>query len=380
MSNNLNGACCGTPGQAVQPHPARKAMKKILAFTPAALLLSQLVAPAAGAAGDFTSYEECLMETMKTAADSMTVSQVKQACGPYRMPERTAEALPVEETSAPDILPTEELPAVTRRVTYESKNQGNLFTIIPHRPNYLLLASYNDNLSGEGLQLEDSELDYTEVKFQLSFKAPLTRDLFGYENGRLYAAYTMKSLWQAYNNDISSPFRETNHEPEIFVALKSDREFFGINNPYILAGVSHQSNGRGGDRSRSWNRLYLDFIFERGDFALSIKPWYRLPEESKSFLGDPGGDDNPDISSYMGYGELTAGWSKYGHTVSIMLRNNLRHDHNRGAVELGWSFPLGDEIPLKGYLQYFNGYGESLIDYNTSVNRIGLGVLLTDWL
>jgi len=359
-------------------------MKKILAFTPAALLLAHLAATATWAAGDFTSYEECLVETMKTAADSMTVSQVKQSCGPYLMPELATKAsneeAPEEKAPALDAEQMEELPVVTRRVTYESQNQGNIFNIIPHRPNYLLLASYNDNLSGEGLELTDSQLDHTEVKFQLSFKVPLTKNLFGYENGRIFAAYTMKSFWQAYNGGISSPFRETNHEPEIFVSLKSDRNIFGLNNPYILAGLSHQSNGRSGDRSRSWNRVYLDFIFQRGDFALSIKPWYRLPEGSKSYLGDPGGDDNPDISAYMGYGELTGGWSKYGHTLSVMLRNNLRSSHNRGAVEFGWSFPLGDEMPLKGYIQYFNGYGESLIDYNQSVNRIGLGVLLTDWL
>lgn len=377
MSNNPGRACCGRPHHPL-PLPAQRAVQKILACAPAALLLSHLAAPGTCAAGDFISYEECLAETLKTAADSMTASQVRQACSTYLPPAVPAEA-PAVSAAAPDA-GQEELSALGRRVNYESKNQGNRFTIIPHKPNYILLASYNDHLSGEGLQLDDSELDHTEVKFQLSFKVPLTKDLFGYEKGRLFAAYTMKSLWQAYNDDISSPFRETNHEPELFISLHNDWEMFGVNNPYILAGFSHQSNGRGGDRSRSWNRLYLDFIFERGDFLLSIKPWYRLPEESKSFLGDPDGDDNPDISSYMGYGELTGAWSKDGHTLSVMLRNNLRNNHNRGAVELGWSFPLGDGLPLKGYLQYFNGYGESLIDYNTSVNRIGVGVLLTDWL
>jgi phospholipase A1 len=61
-----------------------------------------------------------------------------------------------------------------------------------------------------------------------------------------------------------------------------------------------------------------------------------------------------------------------------MSRNNLESGFSRGAVELGWSFPLGGYPYMKGYAQYFYGYGESLIDYDRITNRIGLGVSLTD--
>jgi phospholipase A1 len=63
-----------------------------------------------------------------------------------------------------------------------------------------------------------------------------------------------------------------------------------------------------------------------------------------------------------------------------MLRNNIESGFSRGAVELAWSFPFLSYRHLKGYLQYYNGYGESLIDYNQHSNSIGVGISITDGL
>jgi phospholipase A1 len=60
-----------------------------------------------------------------------------------------------------------------------------------------------------------------------------------------------------------------------------------------------------------------------------------------------------------------------------MVRNNFHIDDNHGALELEWAFPLLDRV--SGYIQYFLGYGESLLDYNYKTNRIGIGFILKDW-
>jgi phospholipase A1 len=106
---------------------------------------------------------------------------------------------------------------------------------------------------------------------------------------------------------------------------------------------------------------------------MSIKPWIRISEDYDD-------DDNPDITDYLGHGEFYASYKWRQNVFSLMSRNNLESGFSKGAVELSWSFPLPKWPYLKGYVHYFNGYGESLIDYNQHVNSIGIGLSLTDWL
>jgi len=35
---------------------------------------------------------------------------------------------------------------------------------------------------------------------------------------------------------------------------------------------------------------------------------------------------------------------------------------------------------VKGYVQVFSGYGQSLIDYNRYTNGVGIGFALSDWI
>jgi phospholipase A1 len=56
----------------------------------------------------------------------------------------------------------------------------------------------------------------------------------------------------------------------------------------------------------------------------------------------------------------------------MLARRNFGKKH--GAVQLGWAFPVRDN--LKGYTQFFSGYGQSLIDYNYSQMSLGAGFLI----
>jgi phospholipase A1 len=285
-------------------------------------------------------------------------------------------AAPAAAAAVPPAQPTHpaasRVSALSRMWQLDDESRRHRFAIMPYRQNYLLPYTYNFNQEKQTYELANpgTEIDDAEAKFQLSLKMKLWEDILGTDMD-LWAAYTQVSFWQVYNTEFSSPFRETNYEPEILLNYRTNTDLFGLlRNRFIQVGLNHQSNGRGKPLSRSWNRFVANFGFERGDFNLVLKTWARIPEgESR--------DDNPDITSYLGYGEIWAGTIWRDYHLALMFRNNLRFDENRSALQLEVSFPLIEH--LNGYVQYFAGYGESLIDYNHFANRIGVGVMVKDW-
>ena len=213
-------------------------------------------------------------------------------------------------------------------------------------------------------------LDSNELKFQLSFKTKVVENLFG-NNGDIWAGYTQSSRWQAYNSENSRPFRETNYEPEVMAVFRNGYSIGGWRGRMTAIGVNHQSNGRADPLSRSWNRVILNIGLDRENWALTLRPWYRIPESRSE-------DNNPDIEDYMGRGDATLVWNHKGHEVALMARHSLRGgDRAHGALQLDYGFPISNL--LRGHVQVFDGYGESLIDYNHKATYIGVGVSLLEW-
>lgn len=217
---------------------------------------------------------------------------------------------------------------------------------------------------------EDQNLTSTEAKFQLSLKTKAVENILG-DNGDLWLGYTQSSRWQVYNSEESRPFRETNYEPEASLIFRTNYDLLGLNWRMLGLTINHQSNGRSDPLSRSWNRVMLNLGFEKDNFALMVRPWYRFEEKRED-------DNNPEIKNYIGRGDMTAFYRYKEHDFSLMLRHTLKGgDDNRGAVQFDWSFPISGR--LRGQFQLFDGYGESLIDYNHRATYVGLGVSLMNW-
>lgn len=337
-------------------------MKRLASITP--WLAAALVAWPGATMADGDREEDlrlCLVEALEAADDADTVGMLREKCQVKVAGQELA------KVTVPN------LRLIERRVQLEKEASANRFAIIQHKGSYILPLSYNSDPNDAPFADagDDIELDNVETKFQFSIKAQLFDDILR-DRGRLFFGYTNQSYWQILNTDNSGPFRETNHEPEVFVDMDHDFHWGGWHVPLIRAGLVHQSNGRSEPLSRSWNRLYAQVFLEKENWAISFKPWVRVN-------GDSAETDNPDIDDYMGNFELGIFRQGKQNSASLRLRNNLRSE-NRGSVELNWARPLPFDRKVHIILQYFNGYGESLIDYNVKTERFGIGLQLSDFL
>jgi len=245
------------------------------------------------------------------------------------------------------------------------------FGLKPHYPNYLLpygyaTKEYTSYTPSDNYRNIESEL-------QVSLKIEALYDFFGWDE-TLSLAYSHRSFWQAYTE--SSPFRETNYNPEVFLTfpLSFEQELPSLR--AVSFGIGHLSNGQGniekanipGDsiylqnRSRSINYVYGVASFQHGSLLTDLTLW--LPNRHNGDL-----EDNPKIMDYVGYGNIKFRYFYQKNLFTLMSRFNV--ETKKGALEFTYSYPIADDVYF--FTKIFSGYGESLIDYNNDVTKFSIG-------
>ncbi|GAA5143817.1 phospholipase A [Thalassotalea piscium] len=312
----------------------------------------------------------CVMERFENARGDLTLKELRVLCNKDLQFKDELTKISVQQNK--DI----KLGVISRRILTEKETEFNPYVITPHKINYILPAYSTSAINiraYDSIESYEDNLSDVEAHFQLSFKVPLNHRKLLIPGDGLYLGFTLKAWWQIYSRNISKPFRETNYKPELFYLAPLDWHPFGGNTGFTV-GIEHESNGKSKEYSRSWNRIFGSFLFEKDQFALSFKPWIRLAEDKKRYPLDPSGDDNPDIEDYLGKFELGMVYKWDSIEFSVLGRQNFKTKY--GAAELGITFPLWGK--LRGYATAFTGYGDSLIDYNYRQTRFGLGVALTN--
>ncbi len=244
-----------------------------------------------------------------------------------------------------------------------SKIITSSFNVKAYQENYFLPLSYRYN--SDYIPNDTHISKETESEFQVSIRYDFASNLLGL--GEVYSfGYTQRSWWQVYAE--SAFFRESNYQPEFFVKIPSYKFFKNTLLKGFKVSAIHQSNGRGGDYERSWNRVSLSSFFQYKNLITELETWYRLPDNI---------DYNPDLTDYIGDGQIKFMLPYEKHLFTLALHSNTSLE--KGSVEFTYSYPLPvrEENDLFLFFKTFNGYGESLIDYNHKVNKISIGLSIS---
>ncbi len=268
----------------------------------------------------------------------------------------------------------------------KSKYKVNL---MGHYENYMLLGSHSTTKLTErhwtnGVDDTDTkgyERDTNEAQFQLSIKTPLYNNFLG-TGADLFSAYTQNSYWQVYDTDHSSPFRETNYMPELFLEWQPDKKLGNSQLKQIRFALIHQSNGQDVGQSRSWNRTEMFFLLQNDNINYGMHIWDRWDEEPKDSndLTATEGDDNVGLEDYIGNQRYFVKYKSDNVNVMLVHQNDiLEYDINKGNTKLDVTFPsINSNFDF--FIRYFTGYGESLVDYDVKVQRVSFGIMLSDWI
>ena len=124
----------------------------------------------------------------------------------------------------------------------------------------------------------------TNVKFQVSVAQKLTKSTLPWGT-YLYLFYTQKVFWNVLEN--SMPMTDLNFNPGLGLSkpLFSGNRYIGK----LTFIIEHESNGRDGDESRSWNKVSL---------AANIMIDPNLMVHGKAWIPIVDGMNNKDILKY----------------------------------------------------------------------------------
>ena len=203
----------------------------------------------------------------------------------------------------------------------------------------------------------------SDVKFQISFQQRLTKSVLP-GHTYLYLFYTQKAMWNIFERSL--PFHDLNFNPGVgisrYIILKN--QLIGK----VTMMVEHESNGRDGTASRSWNKISW-----AGEAYIS--PY--LMAHAKFWIPIIDGQYNKDILKYMGISQ--AGFQaksaddKWVLDMTLVKRKGWNLNFNT-IVQLGYRINhISNQFIM---LQYYNGYGESMLDYNQYHSRIRIGLLI----
>lgn len=287
----------------------------------------------------------------------------------YAQDKVLGDSIPNEKRKTDSVSPIKEFfshqaDAIVGSMFGDSRKLSNADSIINQFDAMPSFGIYKDNYFVVGTTLFKEPTKWnSDAKFQVSIRHRLTNSTMPFKT-YFFLTYTQKAFWDVFKE--SFPFRDLNYNPSLGLgkALVRDNRFLGT----LSLQFEHESNGKDGEDSRSWNKVSFASHFLIDDhWTLQTKAWIPIVD----------GGNNKDIVKYSGWGLLALDYSspkkKYNIGCVVTKRGGVNFNAN---VELNLSIRLFSDDNQYLFLQYYNGYGESMLDYKQYRQRLRLGIVI----
>lgn len=248
--------------------------------------------------------------------------------------------------------------------TLPQQHKYNVDSIRREIDNGPYFSLYKDNYFTAGTTIGSKPTKTnSDVKFQISISQRLTKSTLPF-NTYLYLFYSQKCMWNVFEESL--PMRDFNFNPGIGIA-----KHLIVKNRYIgkvTLMLEHESNGRDGLASRSWNKVSLaGNIFIDPNIMIHGKVWIPIID----------GQNNKDILDYCGIYQtgltITSPNKRFHFGLTLVKRRGWKLSYN-SIWEISYRVFKRDNQFL--FLQYYNGYGENLLDYNVFKSRLRIGLVI----
>ncbi len=322
-------------------------MKKTLI----AMVMAGLVQSVHGAEGN--TFEQCLLQQIQMPENvNLTAGEIAAYC---RDQQALTTRLIAEDPGVTELPGEPGMPAGFR----------DFFT--PYKQNYILFGSMQNKNGGEPFSGKTMD-----IRFEFGMKFRMFQNTAEYARlSPLHFGYSQKSWWDIAES--SAPFKEHNYNPEIFWDFEDPLAGEGYL-PSELGrfvdrfGYEHQSNGRDGLASRSWDRLYAQktFRFPEQNLSLRLKAWNVVNR----------GEENTDITDFIGNGEAKLTYHAPSTRWELSTSVMKGHHTSKYSYRVDYVSDLSAWLNSRFMLSYYDGYGEALISYNEKTQSLRAGVFV----
>lgn len=239
-------------------------------------------------------------------------------------------------------------------------NADSVRSVLDKMPYFTL---FRDNYFSGGIPLGTKPTGHnSDVKFQLSISQRLTKSKLPFDS-YLFIQYTQKAFWDVFRESL--PMRDLNFNPGIGLGHLIIRHNKYIGKAYLM--LEHESNGRDSIDSRSWNKITLSCALVLNDnWETQFKTWIPIID----------GENNKDILKYNGIFQFAVNYRTCNKRLQIGALITQRKAWFSFNTQLELSYKFNKRENQFFFIQYYNGYGENLLEYNQYKNMLRVGFVI----